>query len=270
MIITHKLNWDKCISHQIWPYIEKGWKDEDKKIHFFWGLGGPNQKEIEKCITGNEEWWYVDVGYLTEPITRYPLPKIHDIDKTYFRIVKGDLHTRRFTAGRKIGDRLRKLEDKKIDVRFKGWHPGEHILICPSSPTITMRVNGMSQEDWVDAVKNELMKYTKREIRVRNKPRPENEWWGTDIKDDLKNCHCLVTNMSLAAIDAILNYVPVIADGGNVAWPVSSRDPKFIEKPMKPGRKTIEEWLKFIAEHQFTLSEIEDGTAYKTLRYQYE
>ena len=62
MIITHKLNWDKCISHQIWPYIEKGWKDEDRKIHFFWGLAGPNQKEIEKCITGNEEWWYVDVG----------------------------------------------------------------------------------------------------------------------------------------------------------------------------------------------------------------
>ena len=44
MIITHKLNWDKCLSHQIWPYIEKGWKDEDRKIHFFWGLAGPNQK----------------------------------------------------------------------------------------------------------------------------------------------------------------------------------------------------------------------------------
>ena len=29
---------------------------------------------------------------------------------------------------------------------------------------------------------NELKKHTDREIKVRNKPRPNNEWWGTDIK----------------------------------------------------------------------------------------
>ena len=40
-----------------------------------------------------------------------------------------------------------------------------------------MRVNKMTQEEWVEAVKEELIKYTDREIRVRNKPRPENQWW---------------------------------------------------------------------------------------------
>ena len=39
---------------------------------------------------------------------------------------------------------------------------------------------------------------------------------------------------------------------------------------MRPGRKTVEEWLNFIVEHQFTLQEIEDGLAYKTLMKQYE
>ena len=34
MIITHKLSWDKCLSHKIFPLIEKGWKDVDRKIHF--------------------------------------------------------------------------------------------------------------------------------------------------------------------------------------------------------------------------------------------
>ena len=28
MIITHKIGWQKCLSHQIWPAIEKGWKDD--------------------------------------------------------------------------------------------------------------------------------------------------------------------------------------------------------------------------------------------------
>ena len=49
----------------------KNWKDEDRNIHFFWGLGGANTSLIRECIERKEEWWYVDVGYFTEQITRY-------------------------------------------------------------------------------------------------------------------------------------------------------------------------------------------------------
>ena len=110
MIITHKLAWDKCLSHQIWPAIEKGWKDEDRNIHFFWGLGGSNIQEIREVTERGEEWWYVDVGYLTQQITRYPEPKIHDFDKTYFRIIKGGIHTTRGKIGN--GQRLNELSNK--------------------------------------------------------------------------------------------------------------------------------------------------------------
>ena len=37
---------------------------------------------------------------------------------------------------------------------------------------------------------------------------------------------------------------------------------------MRPGRKTITEWLKMIAQNQFTIPEIADGTAYRTLQEQ--
>ena len=80
MLVTHKIAWDQCLSNQIWPAIEKGWKDEDKPIHFFWGLAGQNRKHIIECNEKNEEWWYIDVGYITEQITRYPVPKINDYD----------------------------------------------------------------------------------------------------------------------------------------------------------------------------------------------
>ena len=269
MIITHTMDWQKCLSHQIWPAIKKGWQDEDKNIHFFWGLAGRNVSEIRKCIENKEEYWYVDVGYLTQQITRYPEPKIHDYDKTYFTIVKGGLHSITGKVGK--GIRLRELERKGINVRFNGWTTNtEHILLCPSSETVTWHINGMAQSEWIKQVGEELRKYTDRPIKLRNKPRPGNEWWGRDILEDLKGAHCLVTNMSLASVDAILNYVPVIADAKNVAWPVSSREPKFVEKPLKPGRKTVEEWMKWIVEHQFTITEIENGTAYRTLKEQYD
>ena len=70
MLEIHRLKWSDCLSHQIWPYIKEGWKDEDKKIHFFWGLGGANVQEIQEVERLGEEWWYIDVGYITEQITR--------------------------------------------------------------------------------------------------------------------------------------------------------------------------------------------------------
>ena len=264
MIITHDIPWDKCLSKQLWPAIQKGWQDTQMRpVHFFWGLAGKNIPFIKGCIERNEEWWYVDNGYLTQQITRYPEPKIHDYDKTYFRIVKGGLHTKNGKTG--SVERLGILEQQGIDVKFKGWSDGEHILLCPSSPTVTQFINDISQDEWVESVKSELRQHTDRPIKFRNKPRPGNEWWDTNIKDDLKNCHCLITNMSLAAVDAVLNQVPVLTHAHNIAYKMSINNLPNINTPYKPGRKEVEPWLNMLSHNQFTIPEIEDGTAYRIL-----
>jgi hypothetical protein len=264
MIITHDIPWDKCLSKQLWPAIQKGWQDTQMRpIHFFWGLAGKNITLIKGCIERNEEWWYVDNGYLTQQITRYPEPKIHDYNKTYFRIVKGGLHTKNGKSG--SVERLGILEQQGIDVKFKGWSDGEHILLCPSSPTVTQFINDISQDEWVESVKSELRQHTDRPIKFRNKPRPGNEWWDTNIKDDLNNCHCLITNMSLAAVDAVLNQVPVLTHAHNIAYKMSINNLPNINTPYKPGRKEVEPWLNMLSHNQFTIPEIEDGTAYRIL-----
>ena len=265
MIITHDLDWDKCLSKQLWPAIKKGWQDTQMRpVHFFWGLAGKNIPYIKGCIERNEEWWYVDNGYMTEQITRYPEPKIHDLDKTYFRIVKGGLHTQKGKTG--SVERLSKLEQQGIDVKFKGWTDNtDHILLCPSSPTVTQFVNDISQEEWVESVKSELRQHTDRPIKFRNKPRPGNQWWNTNIKDDLKGAHCLITNMSLAAVDAVINQVPVLTHSKNVAFNVSINNLPNINKPFKPSREIIDPWLNMLSHNQFTIPEIEDGTAFRIL-----
>ena len=269
MIITHKLNWSKCLSHQIWPAIEKGWPDEGRPVHFFWGLAGNNISEIRKCMELNEEYYFVDTGYISKSIHRYPEPKILDEKRTYFRICKGSFHTNKGKVN--TPERLEKLKQLGIDAEFKGWRDtGKHILLCPSSPTVTFQMNGITQDEWVEVAKREIRKHTDREIIFRNKPRPGNKWWNTDIKDDLKGCHALVTNYSLSAFDALLNYVPVFAEANSVMGPVTSRDISKIEKPLRPGRKTMEEWLKFVSENQFTLKEMASGKAYEILKYQNE
>ena len=269
MIITHKLQKNDCLSRQIFPAIEKGWRDTPMKpIHFFWGLGGSNIVEIKEVSEKGEEWWYVDVGYITEQITRYPSPIINDYDRTYFRIVKGGMHIRGGTP--RDGLRHSYLLHQGIDAEFKGWNTGEcnHILLTPSSQTVCIYNNQMSQEDWIREVGEEIRIYTDRLIRMRNKPRPNNEWWGTDIKDELKDCHALVTNMSLSAVDAVLNKVPVVTHSNNVCYPLSGNTANIENRTMKP-REDVTVWLRTLANNQFTLQEIEDGLACDILKEQY-
>ena len=52
-------------------------------------------------------------------------------------------------------------------------------------------INGISQEEWIKQVGEEVRKHTDRPIKVRNKPRPGNEWWGRDIKEDVKDVVCV-------------------------------------------------------------------------------
>ena len=269
MIYCHAMQKVDCLSHQIWPAVEKGFPKDGKDAHFFWGLAEHNINKITQLEKDGSDWYFIDTGHLTEQITRYPEPKINDYDKTYFRIVKGGVHTLRgSTKGGK--ERLKQLDKKGIRCTFDGWNQGEgdHILICPSSETMTHRHNGMSQGRWVASLMNKLTKLTNRDVRVRNKPRPNNEWWGKDIKEDLDGAHCLITNMSLTAIDAVLEGIPIITDTRNVAWPVSSRYIEFINDPLKPTHDKVNNWLKLLANNQFNLKEIEDGTAFNIISNQ--
>jgi hypothetical protein len=250
------------------PAIQKGWKDEDRDVHFFWGLAGKNTSEIRGCLERGDEWWFVDTGYLSSQITRYPEPMINDYDKTYFRIIKGGIHTNKFSAT--TPDRRNKLIKQGIDAEFKGWKDnGEHILLCPSSPMVCYYINNLTQEDWLKQVGEEIRKHTDRPIKMRNKPRPSNEFWGTDIKDDLKNAWCVVTNMSLAAIDGVLNMTPAFTHQKHVASLITGQH-ELVERPYKPEREKVEEWLNMVANHQFTIQEIEDGLAFDILKAQYQ
>ena len=272
-IITHKIGWDKCLSHQIWPAIEKGWQDADHEIHFFWGLGGKNTELIRECVHLGKEWWYVDVGYLNVPFTRYPEP-IVDWDRFYIRIAKGNLHTIRGQVG--DGKRLSQLEHEGIDCQFKGWDTGQmtHFLLAPSSPTVTFHINGCSVEKWLEIATTQItnaVKDTEFEnlpIKIRQKPRPGNQWWNTDIRTELQGCQALITNMSLSAVDAILNRTPVFAHKRNIVSFIAGQHIGKVVKPLRPGHKTVNEWLKMVVDNQFKLKEIADGTAYEMLMAQ--
>ena len=97
----------------------------------------------------------------------------------------------------------------------------------------------MSQDEWCKKINDVLLEYTDRPIKFRNKPRPGNQWWETDITDDLEGAYALVTNMSLSAIDAIRFGIPAFTHIENIASPVSNTDISNINNPMKPNKQSI-------------------------------
>ena len=266
MIHTHTLPWDKCLSHQLMPAIQKGWKDEGKDVHFFWGLAGQNIRQITECQEQGLEWWYVDNGYITEQITRYPEPIINNYDKTYFRICKGGIHT----------TELKEYDEKRLNTHFTDWQSGEHILVCPSSPTVTYFINGKSQDEWINDTINTIKKYTDREIIVREKPYNPEAQRGTDGKIhtgensnkvpkepiDWNDIHTVVTNNSAITIKALANGVPVFADSNNCAFPIAGKSLARIEQPVYEDPRPL---FYSLAYGQFTGKEMADGTALRIL-----
>jgi len=238
-----RMGWDKCLSHEIFDSLEKGWQGCTQNI--YWGLGGDNFLKIKYHLQKKENFYYVDVGYLTSQITRYPEPIIHDYEKTYFRICKNSIHTQNLQPSN--GERLAVLAEQGIPVEPTENDGGNKILVCPSSPTVSNFYGYPDRNDWLRA-----QKFPEGKVVLRDKPRVGNPWWGTKIQDDLKNCKLLVTMMSLAGVDAVLQGVPTVAHPDNVVSQLDNFD-------------TEKDWLASLADNQFTLEEMENGTAWQLL-----
>ena len=127
----------------------------------------------------------------------------------------------------------------------------------------------MSQDQWINIAINEIRKYTDREIRFRNKPRPNNKWWNTDIKDELKDAYCLVTNMSLSTIDAVSLGVPIICDERNICSTLGTSDFTSINNLNPINKEQLKKLFIKMSNCQFTMREMKNGTAYKVLKKSY-
>lgn len=154
---------------------------------------------------------------------------------------------------RKIGDfpddRWRAL---KIETRpwAKG---GRHIVIAAPTPTYE-RFHGI--ETWTDTTIRYLAKHSDRQIVIRHKDssRP--------LQADLDGAHCLVSNGSMAGVEAAILGCPVFENPESAAALVGQTDLSKIEAPVYPDRQP---WLNSLAYSQFSEAELCDGTLWKLL-----
>lgn len=150
------------------------------------------------------------------------------------------------------GSDPRRLEALEIEVLPWRQMTG-HVLVCPPTDPVS-RYFGI--EDWWGSVKSQLLaRYDgPKDIRIRQK--------GTSVllDDDLANCEAVVTFNSGVGWEALRRGIPVVSDvvHSTVGSFLGTTIADLGRSMAHHDRRAL---FSFMANRQFTLAEIENGTA---------
>jgi hypothetical protein len=148
-----------------------------------------------------------------------------------------------------------------LGIELQPWREdGGHILVCPNR-SFGMPGNIMPC-DWSRDVRKRLGPLTRREIRVR--PHPGNVPPTRPLADDLAGAWAVVIWGSSAGVQALVAGIPVICESPYWICKEAASTLERIEAlGTEPDRLSA---LQRLAWAQWTLAEIEDGTAFNHLR----
>jgi hypothetical protein len=193
-----------------------------------WGLLRNMPELIAESIEKGQPWVYLDHGYFKRG--HY---------SGYYRMTLNDFQQRQIVE--RPPDRWAALK-----VEMKPWRRGKRVVVCPPSKHVCKLFN---LEDWEANTLEALKTKTDRPITVRRKD-------GTDsFTEAISDAHCVVTVNSIAAVEAVLNGVPVFVSPISCAAPVGRTDLE-IEDPLYPDR---EPWAWSLAYGQYRKEEFNEG-----------
>lgn len=131
---------------------------------------------------------------------------------------------------------------------------GKHVLVA--APSITYyKFHGI--ESWIADTIRTLALHTDRPLMIRDKEHKR------PLRDDLKDCHALVTHGSNAAVEAAIMGCPVFVHSDSAAALLGNTDITQIEKPKYADRQP---WLNSLAYSQWNEAELVDGTLWRMLQ----
>ena len=194
------------------------------------------QAQMEK-----RDWYYIDNGYIK--------PGHYD---GYYRITRNAYQID--GAGKSYGWRYARL-----GINANPWRiDGRHIVFCPPSE-VWCGIIGINREAFIADTLYKIKVKTKRKVVTRAKAS------GRSLELDLQDAWCLVTYSSNAAVEAAIAGIPVICLGRCAASAISGTI-NDIETPPTPDRAN---WLGVLADNQFTLEEMRNGTCWRQIRAVY-
>ena len=111
---------------------------------------------------------------------------------------------------------------------------------------------------WEEQTLKTIKKHTRKPIKIRTKES------NTPLEKDLENAFCTVSYQSTVVIKSIMSGVPSFCANESMGVPVSLTDMTQIKDPLYTPER--EYWIDTLLANQFTMSEIENGTAWNYVK----
>ena len=203
-----------------------------------------NEELLKICMLEKHPFWFIDSGY-----TNF----LHGKRKVWHRLLQNHIHHGPVSVNYP-GDRLHLLTELPRTWRKKG----RTILVVESSESHYI-MRGTTLAQWRDQITIELKKHTDRPIEFRSKEasrKTRNTVYS--LLQNSKEYHCVVSDSSSAAIEAIWCGVPAITLGRHITNSVTLHSLSEVERLY---RGEIELWLQAVSYNQFTFEELCNGTA---------
>ena len=192
---------------------------------------------VRECEWVGRDYYHIDHGYFRRG--HYD---------GYYRVSRNGLQCKPNGEG-SDGERW-----KSLDLEIEPWRKaGRDIVVAPMSKAVGTFL-GINTWRWTEAVVKEIALHTDRPVVI--KPKGEG-----DLDKALADAWCLVTHASNAAVDALRMGIPVVVLGASAVaqcgWTLQN-----IEEPhWWPDREKL---FSVLADNQWTLEEMRDGTCWRT------
>jgi hypothetical protein len=204
---------------------------------------------MRTCAEQGRDFYYIDTGYFG-----------NNRKKIYHRITKNAVQNFGPIIDRP-GDRLQQTGQKFRKFR----RDGSKILLAPPSQKL-LNFYDINLDSWMAETITQIQRFTDREIVIRLKQGRSVRQTTDTIEMALdRDIYCLVTYSSIAAGEALLYGKPAITLGPNAAAPLCSQHLKEIENIKIPTLDEVEAWARHLSYCQFTVPEMENGTAWRIL-----
>ena len=213
---------------------------------------------VNECIKTGRDFYYIDTGYLGNFVS----PGNPSGKKVWHRVVKNE---NQHSVIRNVpADRWEKLVQQDPRLAWSGWkNYNKKILLVMPNPK-ACRYYGIDYDTWVKETEEKIKQHSNLPIEVRIKGSRTARVKDYTIYDALDSgTYATVTMNSMAAMESIVHGVPAFVSVPCAAGPLASMDLSQLSNPFKPKQKLIEQQCKSLAYGQFTLDEIENGTAYE-------
>lgn len=202
---------------------------------------------IRKCEMARRDYLHCDLGYF-----RRSNHGRGDFSG-YYRVTKNgfqrdwDENEKEFPSDR--WDKLR--------ISLRPWKKtGKNVILVPPSMNWG-QFEGIFPPKWVENVTSVVRNHTDRPILVSNKH-------SEPLSKQIEDAWCVIVHNSNAAIEALIEGVPVFTTGESAAWIMGLDDLSKIENPLRDVDR--ERYFRALAYEQFTLAEFLSGEAWATIQ----